>query len=954
MPFPWLAVIISTSISYGLTLVAALLSPRPKAAKPDDIQVPTATEDRIKPYFVGTVRHTSPNCIWYGDFSTKKIKQTGIAAILSLGLSPSLGFKYFIGLQLDLGWGQMDSIRRIEIGGKEAWTGSVSTGTITIDKPELISSGPVKDGFQATVTVYDGNGSQTADSYVAGQVGGSVPAYKDDAYLVFKGLVSGGAYIGNSPSFPEINVDISRFPNTLGVTGGKEIIDTDDANPVCALYEFMTRSDEEFGAGYVEAQFDLTNWRAVAETIYSDGLGVSRLITGDSDVVTVIQDYLRLIDGVLNVNMQTGLIEIKLARDDYDPDTIPHFTDDDFTNISYTRGAWEDTTNEVKLSYIDRTDNFADRVAAAQDTASASGNGEVVGSNLDIEGVSNPATANKIVFRELRAISIPLGRLTASMNRNGYALAGGSVFKWTSDTYDVDSMIFRIGEVSEGKLEDGTMQLKCIQDVFALGETAFSPPTVSSWTPIDSSVTAITTEGILQQPLALHGTAQRRIFTFAKRPDASQQGYNLWTKLSTDASYSQKLTGVHFTPTGTVQTTFISGTDLTLTVTPDTDMDELPTAVSQTEIDNGDGLILIGTEILAYESYTIVGGNYVFAGVHSHSGLYGTTPTTHATTARVWFISEGAAFDTTDYPSGATVNARLLPFTPSEILAIGSASTISVTVDSGTITGVVGGIPIGGSPSDGDIIVYDAGSGEFIYETPPSSALADGDYGDVTVSGAGTVISVDSGLPAARIGTGSVDNTEFGYLNGVTSAIQTQIDLKAPLASPALTGNPTAPTQIAGNNSTRIATTAYADTAIANLINSAPGVLDTLEEIADALGDDPNFAATMTTALALKAPLASPVLTGNPTAPTPSPGDNDTSIATTAFVAAAVAGVTVSTEDVQDIVGAMVSGNSETGVVVTYDDPGGKLNFAADFSLIITDPSGNVISDETGDVIWNG
>jgi hypothetical protein len=84
------------------------------------------------------------------------------------------------------------------------------------------------------------------------------------------------------------------------------------------------------------------------------------------------------------------------------------------------------------------------------------------------------------------------------------------------------------------------------------------------------------------------------------------------------------------------------------------------------------------------------------------------------------------------------------------------------------------------------------------------------------------------------------------------TGLQTALDAKAALASPALTGNPTAPTQAAGNNSTRIATTAYTDAAIAALIASAPGVLDTLDEIAAALGDDPNFAATMTAALAGK------------------------------------------------------------------------------------------------------
>ncbi|NBO59097.1 MAG: hypothetical protein EBU73_09235, partial [Chitinophagia bacterium] len=82
---------------------------------------------------------------------------------------------------------------------------------------------------------------------------------------------------------------------------------------------------------------------------------------------------------------------------------------------------------------------------------------------------------------------------------------------------------------------------------------------------------------------------------------------------------------------------------------------------------------------------------------------------------------------------------------------------------------------------------------------------------------------------------GTVSATELGYVDGVTSAIQTQIDAKAPLASPALTGVPTAPTAAAGTNTTQIATTAFVGTAVADLVASAPATLNTLNELATAL-----------------------------------------------------------------------------------------------------------------------
>lgn len=89
--------------------------------------------------------------------------------------------------------------------------------------------------------------------------------------------------------------------------------------------------------------------------------------------------------------------------------------------------------------------------------------------------------------------------------------------------------------------------------------------------------------------------------------------------------------------------------------------------------------------------------------------------------------------------------------------------------------------------------------------------------------------------------------------NAFTDAEKAALAAAAPLASPALTGTPTAPTAAPGTNTTQIATSAFVQAAIAALLNSAPGALDTLDELAAALGDDANFAATMTTALAGKA-----------------------------------------------------------------------------------------------------
>ena len=156
---------------------------------------------------------------------------------------------------------------------------------------------------------------------------------------------------------------------------------------------------------------------------------------------------------------------------------------------------------------------------------------------------------------------------------------------------------------------------------------------------------------------------------------------------------------------------------------------------------------------------------------------------------------------------------------------------------------------------------------------------------------------------AADTNTTQVATTAFvvgqGYLKS-TSASTTY----APLASPTLTGVPAAPTATLGTNTTQIATTAFVKAETAALVDSAPATLDTLNELAAALGDDANFSTTVTNTLANKldissassiyitqvsastiyAPLASPTLTGTPAAPTAAVGTNTTQLATTAFV----------------------------------------------------------------------
>lgn len=192
--------------------------------------------------------------------------------------------------------------------------------------------------------------------------------------------------------------------------------------------------------------------------------------------------------------------------------------------------------------------------------------------------------------------------------------------------------------------------------------------------------------------------------------------------------------------------------------------------------------------------------------------------------------------------------------------------------------------PTDNTVSTGKIVNSAVTSDKIAGDAITESKVADGAITSGKIAN-GTIVNADINASAeidwTKLAVSStVSSTELGYLDGVTSAIQTQLDakyssasattdlaLKADLASPALTGTPTAPTATLGTNTTQIATTAFVKAEVDAVIASAPGALNTLDELAAALGDDANFATTVTNSLAAKAPLASPTFTGTVTLP---------------------------------------------------------------------------------------
>jgi hypothetical protein len=180
-----------------------------------------------------------------------------------------------------------------------------------------------------------------------------------------------------------------------------------------------------------------------------------------------------------------------------------------------------------------------------------------------------------------------------------------------------------------------------------------------------------------------------------------------------------------------------------------------------------------------------------------------------------------------------------------------------------------------------------------------------------------------------------------------TAFVKAVVASYAPLASPTFTGDPKAPTPTIGDNDTSIATTAFVATAVAA---SGGGTVTSVTAGDSTItiggsGTAPTVAVNaiteskvtnLVTDLAAKAALSSPVFTGNPTAPTPAAGDNDTSVATTAFV---------QSEQRPRTAVFKVSGTLSIGVGVTrlYNDTGSTWTIIAVRASVETPPSGGSV-----------
>lgn len=249
----------------------------------------------------------------------------------------------------------------------------------------------------------------------------------------------------------------------------------DDADPAAVILDLLTSSWGKLALPL--SKIDLPSFQAASLTLYNEGHGYSRAIEEVTDASVVLGDVMRQIDGVYYEEPTTGKIVIKLVRNDYNPLTL---IDVNPGNCEAADGSWisvqgqAETLNQVRVTFTDRENDYADGLAIGQDYANiVEQGGKLRSVDLRFPGCCTRSTAEKIASRELAAVCRPIVKASVIGNRTFYLTRPGDAVTFTWPRLNIVGMVMRVARVNLGTLHDGAIRLDLIRDIFDVSNGAF-------------------------------------------------------------------------------------------------------------------------------------------------------------------------------------------------------------------------------------------------------------------------------------------------------------------------------------------------------------------------------------------------------------------------------------------------------------------------------------------------
>ena len=429
-----------------------------------------------------------------------------------------------------------------------------------------------------------------------------------------------------------------------------------DMNPAHIIREALT--DQQWGLGIPEEEIDEDSFYASSVTLWNERFGLSLAWNKQTDVEEFIKTILNHIDAVLYVRRDTGRWTLKLIRYDYDPDTIPVFTDDDVVSWDQvTRKSEAELVNSVTVKFNSRSLRNPASLTV-NNLAQIQQLGAVVPATVNYPGIWQQGLASVVAERDLRSLSTATISGSISVTRRGATLYPGDVFRLSSSRYSLAGEIMRVVEVNIGDGRDNAVYIKFAQDVFNLGTIPITGGPSSEWQeiwnapqPVDNRV--IEEEGYrsffrrngeqLAQEILTFEPNVGYISAFGQAP--TPDSINARIRYDAGAGY----TGgglASFCPTATLSV------DASRNPLDNTWVLTNPVALSSVREDT---LAYVGGEYVRVDSVNTT-TNTITVG----RGCLDTPPDLHVAGTRIYFFEGFAAFTTNQFVDSDVVSVKLL------------------------------------------------------------------------------------------------------------------------------------------------------------------------------------------------------------------------------------------------------------------------------------------------------
>ena len=395
-------------------------------------------------------------------------------------------------------------------------------------------------GLWGRVRFRYGETTQLQDAYIVLKCGTSVSADRGLTSVVLENIT-----IGQTTQMRPWKYLVKR---TNILTSGeaqwypaKATIRSYEINPIHWLREIYT--DPEWGLGTPTPLLNNTNLMAAADVLYDEGFGLCVKWEGDQQLETHIKDVLRYINAVIYEDHETGLLEIKLIRDDYVIGGLEVFDETDIINIeSFSRGTIHKIPDVTYLKYWDMYNNIP-VTTANHDMALIAMQAEMLVPNeSEYTGIVNDDLAGRIAARDQHQLGVFAAQIKIKCKRTMAHLNPGDVFNLSYESRGIVSMAVRVLACHYGTLVDGAVSFDCIEDIFGMKDSLYGTPPSTGWDDFIDDPTY--TEEITKANMALTGVDPTVAVTSSSSSSLSSSSHSSSSHSSSSSSISSSSSSV--------------------------------------------------------------------------------------------------------------------------------------------------------------------------------------------------------------------------------------------------------------------------------------------------------------------------------------------------------------------------------------------------------------------------